>query len=351
MKVIVVGAGVIGASIAYSLSRRGAVVTVIDGGLPAASDASFGWINASFYHDIAHHNLRRASMAAYEGLLRDLPDLPISACGALWWEDQGEGLSKMHRDLDALSYPVEKLSGPQAAEMEPSLASMPQEVLRFPRESAAEVAAVARALLTASGAQVVRGVRVTEILANDEICGVKTEIGKIDADRVVIAAGNGAPEILSSVGVALPMLKRPGVLVTTKPIAAKLNHILVTTNGEVRQLPDGRLLASAVANHQGDASEDVVETPQGIAARVLGWLDPMIVGEALEWDSVSLGYRPVPQDGLPVIGAVGPLGLHVAVMHSGVTLAAIAGQVTADEVMGYGVDEDLLAPYRPQRFQ
>ena len=351
MKVIVVGAGIIGASAAYFLSRHGAQVTVVDGGMAAASGSSFGWINASFYHDLAHHHLRVASMAAFEGLVRDVPDLAIRTCGALWWEEQGEGLSQMLTELEGLAYPVERLSGVQAAAREPALASLPQEVLRFPGESAAEVADVAAGLVRASGAQVLRGVSVTGLLGGDQISGVQTTMGHIEADRVVIAAGNGAPEILDTIGVNLPMLKRPGVLITTKPIAARIEHILVTAHGEVRQLPDGRILASAVANHQGDASEEVVETPEEIAARVLAWLDPMIEEEALEWDTVSLAHRPVPQDGLPVIGAVGPTGLHVAVMHSGVTLAAIAGQATAAEVMGEGRFDALLAPYRPERFQ
>jgi glycine/D-amino acid oxidase-like deaminating enzyme len=101
-------------------------------------------------------------------------------------------------------------------------------------------------------------------------------MGVIEADCVVVAAGNGSPDILASVGVTLPMLTRPGVLVTTKPISAKIEHILVTTNGEVRQLPGGRILASAVANHQGDASEEVVETPPANTVDPEGVMD--IVG-------------------------------------------------------------------------
>ena len=59
----------------------------------------------------------------------------------------------------------------------------------------------------------------------------------------------------------------------------------------------------------------------------------------------------MPEDGLPVIGEVGPKGLHVAVMHSGVTLAAITGEAVSAEIMEQGGYDGLLAPYRPQRFQ
>ena len=49
-RVVVIGAGIIGASIAYHLARRGAAVTLVERAHPAAeaSGHSFAWINASF---------------------------------------------------------------------------------------------------------------------------------------------------------------------------------------------------------------------------------------------------------------------------------------------------------------
>ncbi len=353
MKAIVVGVGIIGATIAFNLSRGGADVTVVTDQSPSATQASFGWINASFYADEVHHRLRVASMAAYGRLTDALPALPIQMNGALWWEDQGDGLTALQDALLELGYPVERLDRVDVAALEPELRGLPNEFLHFPSEGVAEPGALAAALLKASGAHVVTGVRVERIVENNgKVCGVETQMGVMAADNVIVAAGNGAPEILESVDVALPMLVRPGALVTTKPIVGTVSSVLVTPNGEARQLPDGRILASAVASHQSDNTSKVVETAEKIAARVLAWLDPLIGDEALEWDSVSLAYRPVPQDGLPVIGRVGPDGLHVAVMHSGVTLAAITGEAVAAEVLGKGdAFEALLAPYRPSRFQ
>ena len=70
---------------------------------------------------------------------------------------------------------------------------------------------------------------------------------------------------------------------------------------------------------------------------------------ALEMETVSLALRPVPRDGLPVIGAEGPQGIYVATMHSGVTLAPLVGRLVAQELNGG--QAELLAPYRPARFQ
>ena len=74
MKVVVVGAGIIGASVAYQLAKAGAQVTVIDGaGVAAgATGRSFGWINASFHADAAHFRLRAESMAAYHRLIEHM---------------------------------------------------------------------------------------------------------------------------------------------------------------------------------------------------------------------------------------------------------------------------------------
>lgn len=351
MKVVVVGAGVIGASIAYQLGRAGADVTVVDAGMPAASSTSFGWINASFYADAAHHQLRVEGMAAYGRLMEDIADLPIQMHGALWFEAQGAALETMHRDLTALGYPVERVSGT----IETDVRGLPDDMLRFPAEGAAQAAALAARLLRASGARVLSGVYVREVIETaGRAKGVLTSVGEVRADSVVIAAGTGTTGLLASVGGKMPMLTRPGVLVTTKPVGARVTSILVTPNGEVRQLPDGRILASAVANHQGDAASTVNEPPEDIAARVLGWLQPMF-DEPMDWDQVGMAYRPMPQDGLPAIGAIGgaigPDGLYVAVMHSGVTLAAITGEAVAAEVMGQGGYDRMLAPYRPQRFQ
>ncbi|MEL6958303.1 MAG: FAD-dependent oxidoreductase [Pseudomonadota bacterium] len=352
MRVVVVGAGIMGASIAWHLTRSGAEVIVVGSGAPAASAASFGWINASFFHDAAHHRLRAEGLSAHRRLLDALPDVPLSFPGALWWEAQGADLQAFKDQLSALDYPVAALQRAEVQTLEPAIAGLPEEALLFHTEGVADPGRVASDLIRQSGAKMIRGVRVTGITGARSVTAVETEIGPIAADKVVVAAGNGAPDILRSVGITLPMLRRPGVMVMTKPVTARLSHTLVTPHGELRQLPDGRLMASAVANHQGDDSEDVIETPEAIAARVLAWLDPMIRDERVEWDEVTLAHRPVPQDGLPVIGSAGPEGLHVAVMHSGVTLAAIAGEVTAAQVLGTATNAQmaLVAPYGPERF-
>ena len=68
----------------------------------------------------------------------------------------------------------------------------------------------------------------------------------------------------------------------------------------------------------------------------------------LRWSEAALGWRPVPSDGLPVVGAIED-GLYVTVMHSGMTLAAITADYATREIMR-GEHINTLGPYRPGRF-
>jgi len=69
----------------------------------------------------------------------------------------------------------------------------------------------------------------------------------------------------------------------------------------------------------------------------------------LKLDFFTVGFRPTPADGFPIIGNTGLPGLYVTVMHSGVTLAPLVGLLAADELLSGKNDESLL-PFRLQRF-
>ena len=66
--------------------------------------------------------------------------------------------------------------------------------------------------------------------------------------------------------------------------------------------------------------------------------------------NIKIGTRPVPIDGLPVVGNIeGHQGVFVAVMHSGVTLAPLIGQLLASEMLK-SLKSPLLETFRPSRF-
>ena len=354
MKQVIIGGGIIGAATAFRLAQAGAEVVVLDAGAARATGASFGWINASFYHDAPHHHLRAEGLRAFERLAEEIA-VPVRRCGSLCWDAPPEDLRRQAGALRALGYAVEEIGPEDFARLAPGVAARPELALHFPQEAAAESALLAEALLLAAqgqGARVLRNVRVEAIRrAAGQVQGVETSAGFVAADRVLVAAGTGTPALLGPLGIDLPMLHRPALILTTAPVDVRLDPILVAPIGEIRQLPGGGLLMPTAAGHQGDASEALSGAVEGLAEAALARLRTLFPDERIALAEVAYAERPVPGDGLPVVGELLP-GLSVAVMHSGITLAAVMGELIARELtQGAGPEtERWLAPYRPGRF-
>ncbi len=352
--IIVIGAGIIGAASAYHLQSRGAQVMIVDAGGETATATSFGWINASFHHDGAHFQLRSEGMAAWQRLAKSLP-LDIAWQGALCWEETGTAFDAQRDHLATLGYDVAEIDSAAFAALEPHIATLPARALHFRQEAAADSPEVAQRLLNAAlaaGARRLRGVKVLDLVEKgDRIIGIRTEAGVSTADHILIAAGTGSAALIAQAGSSLPMLRRPALMLRTRPVAPVLNHILVSEFGELRQLPDGALMMPAAVNHQGDTSDKLTEPLEITAERVLDRLRTMLPDVALDWEELRLAFRPVPHDGLPVIGPV-RAGVHVACMHSGITLGALAGELVAQEMLEGVTNRSaaLLAPYRLDRF-
>ncbi len=72
-------------------------------------------------------------------------------------------------------------------------------------------------------------------------------------------------------------------------------------------------------------------------------------GTDLNPSEVLSGWRPIPKDDLPIIGKFKNKSVYIAVMHSGISLAAIVGNLVTQEIVS-GVDNLLLTDFRPSRF-
>ncbi len=353
--IVIVGAGIIGAISAYRLTQSGANVTVVDAGSGRATDASFGWINASFFADAAHFRLRAEGIAAYQRLTQTL-NVPVETPGSLVWEDVGDAFDRQLSVLNDVGAKFEVLDRQAFQAREPHVADPPARAMHFPSERVASSGILTDRLLAAAqdhGARMISGVHGTGLeLKNDEVVGLQTSHGSIPADDVLVAAGNGTSKMLASVGVSLPTLDRPGLMLRTRPVAPVVSHVLASPEQELRQLTDGSILAPAAASHQGDASAELDQSPVALADQTIQRLQAMLPTVALDWDQLWLANRPMPQDGLPAVGAVGPRGLYAATMHSGITLAALMGELVAGEILNGPSNHsaDYLAPYRPDRF-
>ena len=351
-RILIIGAGIIGAALAHRLTVLGAGVRVVEGVAPAAmaTGRSFGWINASFHLTPDHYRLRLAAMAAHRALGAEL-DLPPDPAGCLWYEEAGAGFDRLHTDLQALDYPCRVLTRGQVAELEPALATLPERALAFPTESARDPATLTKRLLDRAarlGAKVISGLPVTALLRHgDRVTGVDTPAGPLFADQVVLATGTATPGLLAPLGLHFPMLHRPGAIFRSQPLPPLLRHILATEAVEVRQDGRGQLLAPATAAHQADSATQL-PPPDRMLAATLAHLRRLFPQADIRPDRLLMAERPVPGDSLPAIGPVLP-GLWLSVMHSGATLAPEAANLLAAELTGQG-DQPALAPFRPARF-
>lgn len=350
MRVIIVGAGILGAALAHKLADFGARVWIMDASGPAsgATGASFGWLNASYFLNEAHFRLRVEGLAAWKrmGLGHHL-----TWQGSLCWDDD---MDTQRDRLASLGYAVEDLKAHQIKALEPNLQT-PSRALRFESEGIAAPRETVEALLQAAkGVKVFGGVRVTGLTVDaGRVSGVETNAGAFEADAVVLAAGTATNRLLAPLGVALPMLDRPGLTLSTDPMPPLIHHVIASDGQEVRQDEAGRLWAPMSVHHQSDQSETLTDRVDVLAESAMARVQALLPNAALSWRRAHLAWRPMPGDELPIIGATGPEGLYVSVMHSGMTLAAITAELLGKMVIAKplsNAEADLVSPFAPGRF-
>lgn len=355
MKIVVVGAGIIGASVAYHLAKGGGDVTIIEKSVPAsgATSKSFAWINAHYAGTPEFYRLRTTSMEAYRTLEQELgdDDFKVHWSGSLSWELAGAERAQQVAKLEDYGSTPRIIDMAEFKVFEPALRVPDIETcLRMEVEAAIDPVAATHALLQAAvgaGAKLIYGCEVEDFMtAEGRIVGVKTSTGLLYADQVVVTVGVQTQRLLAKAKAHLPMNNSYGLIVHTKPVVPVLSHIIISSDIHFRQQPDGTFLAGESFSG-GEVGDDAFE----IADRIMVRLKHHLPGvENLEIDFVAFGKRPIPQDGLPAVGAVSDKkGLYVACMHSGITLAPLIGKLAAAEIL-HGQEADLLSPYRPQRF-
>ena len=354
-RVIVIGAGIIGASTAYALAKAGVDVVVVERAASAsgATAKSFGWINAAFAETEAYFQLRMAAMQAWRDL--DIPtSAPVRWKGALGCEVEGAALTEQAGELQARGYPIEVLDRAGFAALEPEVADPPAKAMLWSAEGAVDPAAATEALLSAAaalGAERLFGCEVRGFLRDGtRITGVETSFGDLRADTVVVAAGVAGEGLVSPLGIRLPMANKVGLIVQTLPVRPAIEHIILSPDIHFRQEDDGRLIAGEIFSGGGAHAGMIADDPRGLAGIILDKLRQRLPGvEGIALGSLMLGVRPTPVDGMPIVGAArGYEGLYLAAMHSGVTLGPLVGRLIADEVMGQ--QSELLAEFRPDRF-
>lgn len=363
----IVGGGIVGAAIAMRCAQMGAKVTLLEKTAPAAGATakSLAWLNPFMDDD---HYMRMRLKALEHWQAADAPlGLGVTWGGYIGFTDklaERGRMSVQSRHLMEAGHPTSSLDIDALKQLSPAIE--PGELVEATWSDLGghvdPVHATQRFLraATSAGAQILYPCSVSAIDSNGALVTVVTPNGQLQFDRLVIAAGVDAPRIVSPLGYTLPLLHRPGALVHTKPLPI-VTRLVYDGPGtmEWKQAADGSIVGLEASGppplpvHE-EIRDHTMEFPPGLAqvhgARILSKLAVYMPALAhAEVDYVTLGFRPMPSDGFPVVGTVpGVPNVFLCVTHSGVTLAPLLGNFIAHELISDNA-EPSLSPYRPTR--
>jgi glycine oxidase len=362
--VVVIGGGVIGGAVAWSLARRGASVTLVEAGRVGrgASWASAGVLAPDWSGDDppALTALCRESLALWPDWISELEDrtgLGLGFCK--------DGLLNLWVDPRAPNLPPELISEPpplgdgrllsaeQTRELEPILTGPILGAVFDSEVAQVDNARLAPALVLAAadlGVRVVADSPVVALLGSAGVCrGVRTVSGaEIAGGAVVVAAGAWSGPLATASGIELPVKPWRGQMLLFDGLTCPLRHIVFCGELVFVPRPHGPLVV-------GTTYEDVGFDPRVTFAGLndmLARANRIAPGLGdLPLVRTWAGLRPVTPDHLPYLGPVpGWDGLYAATGHGrkGIILAPITGEMMADCVLE-GTIAPEMAPCRVGR--
>jgi len=369
---VVVGGGIIGSGVALELARRGATVLLCEQGRVPGRGAT-SWSGGLIrQHHTAHCDTRLAvdSLVTFQ----QWPELVGGDCG---YRRTGFVQIVAGRHAENLRHNVAAVNEAGGVS---EIVDLPALLARYPAlafddaERAGVLAAyepeggyvdplaASLSLLAAAvrlGARCGEGITVTELTtAGDRITGVQTNVGKVSASTVVLAAGAWSARLAAGVGQPVPVTpRRIGIGQVDFDLADGSLPIGIDDTLGTYFRPVGKIPGDGMYFRVGTtdlATVDEVPPPitideLAVAQKTICGRVPMAgVGMVTGTRAGFDGYTP---DEHPVIGAAGPAGLFLCTGFSGggVKMAPAVARLLADEVVNHSASA-LLAPYRPHRF-
>lgn len=347
--VIVIGGGVIGLSIAYELSGRGASVTVVDQG-PLGREAS--WAGAGMLPPIAEAGTAEAALRLQSASQQLWPQFSESLQAETGIDNgyrrsgglevrYGGPRDALHKDIEFArqrGVEVEALTPQAARQYEPNLADNISSAYRLGTMAQIRNPRHVKALLAACTARGVRMIAGTPVYgferSGEKILGVNTSEGMLNASQFLVSAGSWSQHILQTVGCNVTTLPVRGQIVLLYAQPLPFSHILLSGRKYLVPRPDGRILVGATVETVGFNKTNTAEGLSDLLDFAKG-LVPCLAEATFE--RAWAGLRPRSADGLPYLGrAPGTENLFVATGHfrDGLQLSPITGTVMASLMLG-----------------
>ena len=335
--VAVVGGGIVGCAVALAARRQGLTVAVLERGriCGEASSAAGGLICAQYDadHDTPLLRLRVAGRDAFPEFAQLLQEL--GGAGVGYAAGPTMGIARTHAQRQLLlarvawqreaGLPVEFIEPDEARRREPLLPPDVTGAALYP-DGQVDVQRwppiVHRALL-AAGVDVYEGAEVVSLSAGPNP-QVQTVRGTLRSDQVVLATGAWSRELLPWI----PVVPSKGHMIAFEAPHLRARHIIHAPGGSLVQRADGRILFGATKERVGfdrRLRAGAVQTMLLAATTALPALEDCPL--AALWT----GFRPEPEDGLPLIGRAPRSGLMLATGHHthGITMSWLTGQIIA----------------------
>ncbi|MDR0787407.1 MAG: glycine oxidase ThiO [Gemmatimonadota bacterium] len=362
---VIIGAGIIGLSVARKVARAGVRVTVIDRDEPGqhASWAAAGMLAPQKESEGPGPllSLMLRSRVLFPAFVSELEAETGIAAGyrtegmlriALDEEDAVRLEARARWQLEA-GLRVERLSGTEVRALEPAVAREALGALYFADDHQIDNRQLTRAIHASAinaGVEFRCGSGVRMIEARSGSICVKLENGEvIEAGTVVVAAGCWSGQI-GGLPSPLPVEPVHGQLLALEMAPPALGYTLVS--GDIYLVPrrDGRLLVGATSERVGFRRANTAGGMQRLTSAAVRLVPGLAERPVVSWWS---GLRPATPDGLPVLGEDPAMpGVIYATGHyrNGILLAPVTGELVGGLVAGDGGGEEL-APFGVGRFR
>jgi len=366
MKVVVIGAGIIGLLTALRLKQQGADVVVLEKGQVAQESSWAGAgilcpIHPWLYPD-AFSNLVNASLDLYPDMEAELKcetghDIQRIQSGLLipcFESDKLKHQDEAEKWSAKFDWNMQRLTSMQALAIEPTLSPTVQEALLWKDVHQVRNPELLQAIvlyLRKLDVPIVEHSEVAQLLEdnNGTVIGVKSTGGEqYHADAVLLAAGSWSADLAEQSGLKLPVHPVKGQIVLLKTKPDTLKHIVKHDDAYFVPRRDGRILVGASMENVGFERGNTVEVLHELLAATKRLLPGL---KDAEIEQQWMGFRPGSPDGLPYLGEVkSKPGLWVATGHyrNGVALAPMTAKLMSDWIIGKTPSLNMTA-FCPQR--